>query len=140
MEEEFEVLYPDESGFCILSMTRREIRNRLSEPDKNGVNRWFFADGQKIDSEQIMGTPLRGRILRMPGGLVGGFCPQVKVRTLLTNGRWNVSDEIVSNILGEEYFVYIDGVYVPSSTELREEDAESWQDVRRYRRIQEWTY
>ena len=120
-------------------MTRREIRNRLSEPDKNGVNRWFFADGQKIDSEQIMGTPLRGRILRMPGGLVGGFCPQVKVRTLLTNGRWNVSDEIVSNILGEEYFVYIDGVYVKPTTDLREEDAESWQDIRRYLKIQEWT-
>ena len=139
MEEEFEVLYPDETGFSILSMTRREIHNRLSEPDRNGVNRWFFADGQMVDSEQIMGTPLRGRILRMPAEIVGGFHPQVEVRTLSRNGRWNVSDEFVSNILGEEYFVYIDGVYVPSSTELREEDAESWQDVRRYRRIQEWT-
>ena len=30
-----QVLYPDETGFSILSMTRREIHNRLSEPDRN---------------------------------------------------------------------------------------------------------
>ena len=75
----------------------------------------------------------------MVGAIVGGFQPKVNVRTLSKKGKWNVSEEFVGDILGEEYFVYIDGVYVEPTTDLREEDAESWQDIRRYLKIQEWT-
>ena len=65
--------------------------------------------------------------------------PQVKVKTLSEKGKWKLSEEFVCNILGEEYFVYIDGAYIPPTTELQEKDLESWQDIRRYRKVREWT-
>ena len=69
----------------------------------------------------------------------GCYHPQVKVKTLSKKGKWKISEEYVSNILGEEYFVYIDGAYIPPTTELQEKDLESWQDIRRYRKVREWT-
>ena len=136
-EERFEVHRTDATGISIYSMTKEEIITCVA----NGE--WLFVDGQMVDTSAI--SAIAEIDFAQVGSLVfgpqihGSYPPQVKVKTLSKKGKWKISEENVSNILGEEYFVYIDGAYIPPTTELQEKDLESWQDIRRYRKVREWT-
>ena len=135
MEERFEVNRAGLDGGSIYSMTKKEITTCLT----NGE--WLFVDCQMVDAASAIAEIdlAQADSLRMTPALVGSSPPQVKVKTLSEKGKWKLSEESVSNILGEGYFVYIDGAYIPPTTELQEKDLESWQDIRRYRKVREWT-
>ena len=136
-EERFEVHRADSSGGSIYSMTKEEIITCVA----NGE--WLFVDGQMVDTSAISAIAeidfAQAGALYLTRQIHGCYHPQVKVKTLSKKGKWKISEEYVSNILGEEYFAYIDGAYIPPTTELQEKDLESWQDIRRYRKLREWT-
>ena len=136
-EERFEVHRADSFGGSIYSMTKEEIITCVA----NGE--WLFVELQKFDTSAISAIAeidfAQVGSLYLTRQIHGSYHPQVKVKTLSKKGKWKISEENVSNILGEEYFVYIDGAYIPPTTELQEKDLESWQDIRRYRKVREWT-
>ena len=134
MEERYNVLtaYPHEN----LHLTKRQI---IDLSNRRG-GWWILVEGQRVDATTFENTEFsRDNVVRLAPPLVGSFHPQVKVKTLSKKGEWELSEEYVSDILGEGYFVYIDGAYIPPTTELQEKDLESWQDIRRYRKVREWT-